>query len=193
MINKTDFEQLQQELRSFEEAREKVISKSREVVKLSKQIIYATHRNDLHHAEKLRPAIKKELASLQKMAAPHPGLHSSGSVTMAEQEFVEAICFLDAVKNGNLTPHGQLEVSTESYLLGLCDLTGELLRRGINASIKENYTETVAVKDLVGSIYDELMQFDFRNGDIRRKFDSIKYALSKLEDVVLELKLKGKV
>ena len=193
MINKSDFAQLQEQLSSCDAVRDKLIIKSREVVKLSKKIIYAVHLDQVHRAEKLRDQIKKELETVQKLASSTPALQCSGSLTIAEQEFVEAICFLEFVKNGTIPPHTQLKVDAESYLLGLCDLTGELLRNGINASIKENYAETVRIKDVVSELYGEFMQFEFRNGDLRRKFDSIKYALNKLEDVVLELKLKGKV
>jgi hypothetical protein len=38
-----------------------------------------------------------------------------------------------------------------------------------------------------------LMMFDFRNIPVRRKFDSIKYGLNKLENLILELKLKNKI
>ena len=34
---------------------------------------------------------------------------------------------------------------------------------------------------------------DFRNGELRRKFDGIKYDLKKMEDLLLSLKLQGKV
>ena len=37
------------------------------------------------------------------------------------------------------------------------------------------------------------MQFDFRNSELRRKFDGIKWELKKLEDLSIELKLKGKI
>ena len=37
------------------------------------------------------------------------------------------------------------------------------------------------------------MMFDFRNIPARKKFDSIKYGLEKLENLVLELKLKNKI
>jgi len=75
----------------------------------------------------------------------------------------------------------------------LCDLTGELVRRAINKAINEQYSESVEIRDVVAMIYENLMQFDFRNGELRRKFDSIKYDLKKLEDLVLELKLKDKI
>ena len=41
-------------------------------------------------------------------------------------------------------------------------------------------------------IYGELLKFDFRDNEIRRKVDAVKYELRKLEDLVLDLKFKGR-
>ena len=41
-------------------------------------------------------------------------------------------------------------------------------------------------------MYGELLKFDFRDNEVRRKFDAVKYDLRKLEDLVLDLKLKGR-
>jgi predicted translin family RNA/ssDNA-binding protein len=46
------------------------------------------------------------------------------------------------------------------------------------------------IKELVSEIYGEMIKFDFRNGDLRKKFDGIKYDLKKIEDLVFEIKIK---
>ena len=85
----------------------------------------------------------------------------------------------------------QLKVDSESYLLGLCDLTGELVRKAVNEVIKKDYEAAVKIKDVVAEIYDEFLKFDLRNGELRKKSDQIKWNLKKLEDIVFEVKLKG--
>ena len=84
----------------------------------------------------------------------------------------------------------ELGFDAESYIGGLCDLSGELVRRAINSAISGKNSEALAIKQFISDLYGELMQFDFRNGEIRRKFDGIKYDLRKLEDMALQLKLK---
>ena len=37
------------------------------------------------------------------------------------------------------------------------------------------------------------LKFDFRNGNIRKKYDSLKYTLKKLENTLYELSLTGSV
>lgn len=61
------------------------------------------------------------------------------------QEFVEALSFLHYIKTGTLIPFGkvqkklyyseelQVTVPVYEYLLGIADLTGELMRMCINA------------------------------------------------------------
>ena len=60
MLNKPDFASMRQEILAYDEQRELLIKKSRDVLKLSKQVIYAVHRDELKQAEKLIEDIKKE-------------------------------------------------------------------------------------------------------------------------------------
>ena len=84
-------------------------------------------------------------------------------------------------------------MTDENYLLGLCDLVGEVVRRSINLAIKGKFDAAVEAKEFVAELYYQLSKFDFRNSELRRKFDGMKYELKKLEDLVLDLKLKGMI
>ncbi|MDD5086725.1 MAG: hypothetical protein PHV16_03140 [Candidatus Nanoarchaeia archaeon] len=189
MANKKDFENMRKELEAFEKHREIVISKSREVIQLSKKIIYAVHRLDINLADKFLKDIKLRLNELNKEAYKSPELIYNGQYKVAVQEFVEAACYLEFVKTKEIPSAKQLKVNTESYIAGICDLTGELVRKAINSAINNDYDEALLIKNFVNDLYNELMLFDFRN-ELRRKFDSIKYDLKKLDDVALGIKLK---
>jgi predicted translin family RNA/ssDNA-binding protein len=189
MINKKDFEEIRKEMKEFDAVREALIAKSREVVILSKKIIYSVHRKDMKEAEKAAVEIKKKVNEIIKSTSESE-LEYSGSRRIALQEYVEAIAYLEYVKNGRLLSHKELGVDDESYLLGLCDLSGELVRNAINGAIEGDVKNALAVKEFVSELYWELSQFDFKNGEIRRKYDGIKYDLKKLEDLVLQLKLR---
>jgi len=193
ILNKADFKKLHDELEEADSQREHIIKEARDVLKGSKTMIYSVQRNELNHAGKLKEELKKDLKKVVEKCRKFPDLYYSGSIKVAEQEFVEALCFYEFVKNKSLPTVSDLGVTSENYLLGLCDLSGELTRKAINASIKENYNETLAIWEFLETLYGELMRFDFRNSELRRKFDGIKYDLQKIENVVLELKLKNKV
>ena len=189
MITKKDFEKMRKELNDFDNQREILIRKSREVVKLSKKVIYSVHRNEIKKADGFMNQIKSKVAELDKTAKKMPVLYYSGPFKIAIQEFVEAACYHNFVKSKNIPSASELKVDTEYYLLGLCDLTGELVRKAINSAINNDYDEALFIKKFVNDIYNELMLFEFRN-ELRRKFDSIKYDLKKLDDVALGIKLK---
>lgn len=190
MLNKKEFVLIKKEMDSYEKSREKLIRKSRDIISLSKQVINLCHRDDMKEAGRLVKKIKIEIKNLDKIIKKQPGLFYSGSAKVAMQEFVEAVCYHGFLKNKKIPTHKELGVSAEYYLLGICDLTGELVRKAINTAIKGNFKNAIAIKDFVSDIYAELLKFRFRN-ELRKKFDSIKYDLKKLEDLALNIKLKG--
>lgn len=192
MLNTKEFEKIRKDIQDYDTEREKLIKKSRDVLKLSKQIIYAVHRDDLQEAENLITEIEKEKKNAEEIAKHSDALVFEGSYKVSIQEYVEALLYYHFVKDGILVGADKLKVTAEHYLLGLCDLTGELVRKAVFLAGKGKVDKVGIIKDLVDEIYGELLKFDFREPGIRRKFDSIKYDLRKLEDLVLDLKLKGR-
>lgn len=192
MLDKNDLENIKKDIEAFESQRDSAIRASRDIIKLSKTVIYAVHRNDLKSAEKAVAEMQAELDKLTA-ATTHPKLLSSGSYKVAVQEYVEALCFFELMKNNRIPTNEELKLDPEFYLMGLIDLTGELVRKAINSAIKDDYDTAVKLKGLVSDLYDELLLFDFAGGELRKKFDSVKYDLKKLDDLVLSLKLSKKI
>tara|TARA_Y100000310_G_C20384683_1_gene669846 strand:+ start:42 stop:620 length:579 start_codon:yes stop_codon:yes gene_type:complete len=190
MLNEKEFIQIRKEMQDYDTEREKLIKKSRDVLKLSKQIIYAVHRDDLEEAARLINTIEKEKQKAEEITKHSKALVFEGSYRVSIQEYVEALLYFHFVKDGILIEKEKLNVTSDHYLLGLCDLTGELVRKAVFLAGKGKVDEVGIIKDLVDEIYGELLKFDFREPGLRRKFDSIKYDLRKLEDLVLDLKLK---
>ncbi len=193
MLNKKDFNEIRKEFNSFDDNRELVIKKSRDILKLSKQIIYSVHRDDLKEAGKLVSKIELEKKKVENIVSKNSKLESIGAYRVAIGEYVEALLYYYFIKNKKIITHKFLKVTTEHYLLGLIDLTGELGRKAVQLAGKGVFKKVVLIRDAVNEIYGELLKFDFRDSDMRRKFDSVKYDLKKLEDLVLDLKLKGKI
>ncbi len=187
MVN---FAPLRKELQAYDSEREKLIKKSRDVLKLSKQIIYAVHRDEISEAAKLIAQIEKEKQKLDSLAQHSAKMSGEGSYKVAVQEYVEALLYYHFVKTGKLV---SLKVSTEHFMLGLGDLPGELVRKAVFLAGKGEVGKVLSIKEEVDTIYGELLKFDFRHNDMRRKVDAVKYDLRKLEDLVLDLKLKGRV
>lgn len=64
---------------------------------------------------------------------------------------------------------------------GSLPVAGELMRYAVVKATARDVEEVKRCKAMVEAISGELIQFDFRNGPLRRKFDSVKYNLRKLE------------
>lgn len=184
MLDSKDFEEIGKNLKKFEEEREMTIQKSRKIIQLSKQIIYAVHRNDLKSAEQLMNDIRKDVVEIPA----HP--YDTDIQKTAIQEYVEAVCYYEFVKNNKIPARKDLKVETEHYLLGICDLTGELVRKAVAEAIKKNFKEVEKIKQVVEHIYGEFLKFDFRNGELRKKSESIKWNLNRLEDIEYSLSMR---
>ncbi len=184
-----NFAKFQKEIKDYDEQREHLIKKSRDVLKLSKQIIYALHRDEVKEAEKLIKEIEEEKKKMEAIAKHDPKMPGEGSYRIAVQEYVEALLYYHFIMAGSLK---ELSVQTELFMLGLCDLPGELNRRAVFLAGKGHVEKVGKIRDAVDMIYGELLKFDFRDNEIRRKVDAVKYELRKLEDLVLDLKLKGR-
>ncbi len=189
MLDKKSFEAMRREYELADQRREGLIQKSREVVKLSKQLIYAVQRHDIKEAERFAKELREKKQALGKENEA-VGLDYTGALKIALQEYVEALVFFEFVRRNDVPSAKALGVSIENYLLGLGDLTGELVRLAINYAIKGETEKVIPIKEFVSELYYEMMQFDFRNSELRKKFDGMKYDLKKLEELVLGLKLK---
>ncbi|MBI4144951.1 hypothetical protein HY493_01985 [Candidatus Woesearchaeota archaeon] len=190
MLTKKAFAQMRNDLETYDKAREQLIKDSRDVLKSSKAAIYSMHRNDAKTAEQQLKRARATISALHNVIATDAHLAQVGAYIDAVEEFVEASCYASYLKDGTLPSPEELGVHTEVYLPGLCDLMGELVRKAINSAIADDPKTALRIRDFVKDTYEELMLFDFPNSPVRRKFDSIKYGLEKLEDLALQLKLK---
>ena len=180
-----DFSSVLKDFKKKSDSRENIFIISRGVIKDSKQAIYAVHQDEFSRANKILASMKTKLTKIRKNSS------NENVVKVAFQEYIEAICFYEISKNNKLPSTSSLKVSSEEYLLGVCDLSGELVRRAINKIFEGNNQELLKIKRILSNIYGELLKFEFGNGELRKKFDKIKYDLIKIEEICLDLKLRG--
>jgi len=192
MIDKKIFQDLRKEINDKDKVREEIILKSRPIIKKSKQAIYALHRDSDKEAKKNIDFAEKSIHELKKIFMKNQGLRV-GIYNSALQEYAEAITYYYFVKEKKLISNKKLDIGPENYLLGLCDLTGELARRAVFSVVKENYSEIIKIKEFVEEIYNEFLEFELRNGELRKKSDSIKWNMKKIEEILYDLKIRGKI
>ena len=76
-----------------------------------------------------------------------------------------------------------------SYLGGICDATGELVRRAVNEAAAGNFGEVEKIKGIINDVIAELVQFDL-TGYLRTKYDQAKGNLRKIEQINYEIKIR---
>src|SRR3989344_8193685 len=140
----TNFKKLQTEIQQYDAERERLIKKSRDVLKLSKQVIYAVHRGD--NPDSLVKEMEQEMKALDVIAKHSSQMLSEGSYKIAAQEFVEAILYCNFVKTGKLV---DVKVPAEYFVLGLADLPGELVRKAVFLAGKGETDKVVQIKDTI--------------------------------------------
>ncbi|MBW2974378.1 hypothetical protein KY366_01550 [Candidatus Woesearchaeota archaeon] len=187
MIDKKDFSKIRERLARYDSDREDLIKKSRDVLKLSKQLIYTIHRKDIREAKLLLGSLKKEKQNLDKLASSNARLFYEPSYSQAMQEYSEALTYYGFIKDKKIPTVSALNVSEEDYLMGICDLTGELARKAVTIAYKDQ-KEVEEIKNLVEEIFGEFLKFNLRNTELRRKSDSIKWNLKKLEEIMYDIK-----
>jgi len=149
-------------------------------------LIYSIHRGNLAEAKKMIVAVKKNKTSLDKIASSIDGLFREGSYRQAMQEYAEALCYYGFIVDKKIPNLNLLKISEEDYLMGISDLTGEVTRRAVTIANK-NPKEVSKIKKFVEEVFGEFLKFNLRNGELRKKSDSIKWNLKKLEELEYDI------
>jgi len=84
-----------------------------------------------------------------------------------------------------------VRLDIEEYLIGLCHLSNELSRLSVNCVTSEDYSRPVRIAGFLSSLHNGFRLLNLKNDNLRKKFDSIKYDLKKVEEVVYDLSIRG--
>lgn len=87
----------------------------------------------------------------------------------------------------------RLHLDIEDYLLGLCHLCSELARLAVNSVTKQDYNRPVRIVEFLNTLSTGFRLLNLKNDNLRKKFDSIKWQLKKVEEVVYDLSIRGLV
>ena len=189
MLNKNFFFKLKKEYATNDIERRKIISQSNVLLHNSKRIIFSLHRGDVKQADTAIEEIKKELARMQKHFT-YTRLAQEGSYKAAVEEFVEAAMFHKFVIGKRVDKIEKLKINYDSYLGGICDLTGEMVRFGVNKASNKEFSEVTRIKEAISDIISQLADFDM-TGYLRTKYDQAKGNLRKIEQINYEISIRN--
>lgn len=189
MLNKTFITQLKKDYLQNIKERKIIISAANNILHDAKRVIFATHRPDLKKAQTSLIDIETRLKNLQKDFG-YNRLIEEGAYSAAVEEYVEAKTFYLVTTGKKIEKIKSIKLSTASYLGGLSDLTGELVRQAVNAAAKKDFAQVITNQKMINDIMQELVEFDM-TGYLRTKYDQARNNLRKIEQINYEISLKG--
>ena len=126
-----------------------------------------------------------------ELAAPEGEVQlRSGTLSSAFENFA-TLKTLRVFHGTGTFPALEAPFTDDEYVGGLLQAAQELARHGTRSATVGNVTEVVRCRDIVDSLNGALLQFEFRNGNLRRKYDGLKYALRRLVDILYVQSLIG--
>ena len=104
------------------------------------------------------------------------------------EEVVRIRAFLQFLEKGNLLQLSDCPgYSDEEYMGGCMQFCHDLARYSQGRAIERDANSVRIARDLTDEILYNLLKFDFKNGPLRRKYDGVKYAVKRLENILYEL------
>lgn len=142
-------------------------------------------RDDYKQASALIKKCESFLKQGQKMINRAGGLANEGFWREAMEEYVEAKVYYSFLRLEPLKFLEGVEIGVEEALGGVCDFTGELVRKAISLNSGDKLKQTYHYKSLVEKIVLALSKISF-SGKLRSKYDQVERNLKRLEEILYE-------
>jgi len=122
-------------------------------------------------------------------------LGGMSSYIKAEQGKLLTIEEIGAILNVpvNLKDRDAFHITIEEYLQSLITLIEELARLAINSVTLGDYQRPLQISQFVKDLHAGFQILNLKNDSLRRRSDSIKYNVKKIEDIVYDLSLRNLV
>nr|CAD1829035.1 unnamed protein product [Ananas comosus var. bracteatus] len=204
-------------LNALNDKRERVVKASRDVTMNSKKVIFQVHRISKHNKEEVLSKAENDLASVmdQYMSRLVKELQGTDfwklrrAYTFAVQEYVEAATFCRFCKTGTLLNLAEinasllalsdkdvepLQINVLDYLLGVADLTGELMRLAIGRISDGEVEYAEQICKFVRDIYRELTLLEplmDDNIEMKKKMETMLQSVVKIENACFGVHVRG--
>ncbi|KYK25845.1 RNA-binding protein [Thermoplasmatales archaeon SG8-52-1] len=169
-------DKIEKSIDNKDKIREQALRSSREIIIGCRKAIQYIHQDLMNDAKTNIKQASVKLQELYNLTGEHPELYHAGFVENAAQELVEAHCLYNIMKGKDLPDPDKLQTTYSSYLLGLCDLVGELRRTALD-SIRSGKTKKAdKCLNMMEEIYDVIIRFDYPSGliPIKKKQDMVR-------------------
>jgi translin len=163
-------------------ARERALSISREVIRLSANAIRAVHRAEFDEARRLIKQASLRLKESEHMRLENPEIYHAGFLADARKEFSEANVTLAVISGAEIPGPEDIGVDPPGFLNGMAEVIGELRRYILDALRRESFDRCNEYMDIMDEIYEILVTMDFPEpvtGGLRHSTDQMRGVLER--------------
>jgi translin len=166
-------DKIEKSIDNKDKTREQALKSSRDIIIGCRKAIQCLHQNNKKDAKKHIKNSSEKLMQLQDLTKDYSDLYHAGFVENAAQEYVEAHCLYNIMNGKDLPDPDEIQTTYSAYLLGLCDVVGELRRNALDFIRKGDDAKANECLDMMEKIYDAIIRFDYPSAlvPIRRKQD----------------------
>ena len=170
------------ELTEKQEAREKALKNSRQVIRASANAIRAIHRDDLDLAKKMMSDTATLVRETKNLLSGHPDLYFTGFTQDAQKEYTEGEALFAFISKSPLPMPDDLGVEIAPYLNGLAEAASELRRYILDSLRKDEDARCEELMTIMDEVYNIMVVIDFPDAltlGLRRTTDALRAVLER--------------
>ncbi len=189
---KQSLNEIAKSLGEIQDAREFLLTNTREIIILCSKSIIAVHKGDMATG---KSNLKKANVLLNKYKKKATG-GLRRYLIIPEQEFVEAACLIAIIEQKEIPSDKKLVVMPESYVLGLLDCVGELKRQVFDKIRIGKIDEATRIFEVMENLYLQLYTFSLYDKvvkEARRKIDVNRILVDDVRSVITEEKRRAEL
>ncbi len=176
-----------------DEARDKALKKSRDIIREAGRIVTLVVSGELKKAGERLADLEKVVRDYLEELKPYPELYYTGSTYNAVSEYVEAAVFYHLVAEGRLPGPEDLSVPPVPYLQGLGDVVGELRRLALDLLRRGRLGDAWTMLEYMEDIYMALRGLDYPDSllpGLRRKTDVARRLVDETKALLLDIAVR---
>jgi translin len=164
------------------QARERALSETRQIIRLSANAIRAVHRGEFDEADTLLAEARTLKEDLVQHLTDQPKIYWSGYVQDSQKEYSEARITLAVIAGREIPEPTDLDVDDAVYLNALGEAAGELRRFALDTIRRDQLDRAEEILSVMDDIYGLLVTVDYpdavTNG-LRRTTDMVRGVLER--------------
>lgn len=179
-----------EELVNSDETRDHVFRQTRAILNNASSLLFLVRTGKISSVDSLIVTTKDLIKKLLDTVGNDCNHREGGRLSLAIEKFTETVLLLHFFSRGKLASHEAVQpCNDDEYLGSVLGFAQELGRYVIGRACDFDAQSISLCRSLINQINAKMLEFDFRNGNLRRKYDGLKYVLKNIEDVTYELSL----